>query len=281
MNARIVLNCFALAFASANVLAQQSITPSAGSASPISGGQVALANKIYGHEVRGSDNEQLGNLNNLVVDLESGRVLYAVIGSGKTRVAVPPEVFAGTEPSGNFLRVNVTKQKVDGAPQFGAPMDNDTGLGSAAFVSQVYSYFGKNPWWQGTAPANEGTFHNVHKASQLLGMKVQNVNNQNIGKINNLAVNLPEGRVVAVLFSPDASLGLNGNVYPMPPQAVTLSSDRKNLVSNIDASKLGSAPHFSGSNFPNFSDQSYIAQVYQYYGKQTWFGTPTAQPTGR
>src|SRR5512146_1598819 len=85
-------------------------------------GQVALANQVYGHQVMGSDNQKIGNLNNLVVDLESGRILYGVIGTGQSRVAAPPEIFTQTTPSGNELRVNATKQKVDGAPKFG-PVD--------------------------------------------------------------------------------------------------------------------------------------------------------------
>jgi len=243
-------------------------------------GQVAMANQVYGHQVLGSDNQKIGNLNNLVVDLESGRILYGVIGTGKNRVAVPPQVFTQTKPSANELRVNVDKQKVDGAPQFD-PIDKAGDWGSAAFVNQVYSYFGKSPWWQGSAPANEGAFHNVHKSSQIIGLNVQNVNNQNVGKINNLAVDLPDGRVVVLVLSPDSALNLGGNLYPMPPQAFTLSSDKKNLVSNIDASKLASAPHFASNNPPNFSDPNYIAQIYQFYGKQTWFGPGGAQPTGR
>src|SRR5256885_3361517 len=43
-------------------------------------GHVERANKLIGKEVLGSDNQKLGKIDNLVVDLESGHVLYAVIG---------------------------------------------------------------------------------------------------------------------------------------------------------------------------------------------------------
>jgi len=244
-------------------------------------GQVAPVSQVYGHQVKGSDNQKIGNLNNLVVDLESGRILYGVIADGNNRVAVPPELFTQTLPSNNYLRLNTTKQKVDGAPKFG-PVDQPGKLGGAEFISQVYSYFGQSPWWQGSTPANEGSFHNVHKSSQLLGTKVEDVNNQALGEINNLAVDLPAGRVAVLTMAPASSFNLGNNVYPIPPQAFTLSQDQKNLVSNLDAAKLASAPHFAKNNWPNFSDQNYVAQIYQYYGKQPWFGGSTgAQPTGR
>jgi len=185
-------------------------------------GHVEMVNEVYGHQVLSSDNQKVGNLNNLVVDLESGRILYGVIGTGGKRVAVPPELFSGTGTSNNTVQANVPRQKLEGAPQFGTVEKSDT-LGSAAFLSQVYSYFGLSPWWQGSTPANEGSFHNVHKSSKVMGMKVENVNNQPVGKIQNLAVDLPAGRVVALILAPDSSLNLSTNRYPLPPQAFTLS----------------------------------------------------------
>jgi hypothetical protein len=35
------------------------------------------------------------------------------------------------------------------------------------------------------------------------------------------------------------------------------------------------APHLSNDNWPNLTDPSFVAQVYQYYGKQ-----PYPQPSG-
>ena len=280
MKTRSTAMLVSLALVSSVSLSYTTFAQQNASASTAGLGQVAMAKQVYGHQVLGSDNQKIGNLNNLVVDLESGRILYGVVGTGKNRVGVPPQIFTQTTPTSNELRVNVDKQKVDGAPQFDS-IDKSGEWASAAFASQVYSYFGQSPWWQGSGPANEGSFHNVHKASQVMGLSVQNVNNQNVGKIHNIAVDLPDGRIVALVLSPDSSLNLGDNLYPMPPQAFTLGSDKKNLVSNIDASKLASAPHYASNNAPNFSDANYIAQVYQFYGKQTWFGTGGAQPTGR
>src|SRR5690242_19262061 len=94
-------------------------------------GQVERANKLIGREVIGSDNQKLGKLDNLVVDLESGHILYAVIGSGgvgaigEKKFAVAPGVF--TEPQaasesknpfskGPDLQANIDKAKLNGAP---------------------------------------------------------------------------------------------------------------------------------------------------------------------
>src|SRR6266404_1515000 len=45
-------------------------------------GYVERADKLIGKQVRSSDDEKLGKIENLVIDLESGRILYVVVGSG-------------------------------------------------------------------------------------------------------------------------------------------------------------------------------------------------------
>jgi hypothetical protein len=187
------------------------------------------------------------------------------------------------QTAGNILRANVDKQKIESAPQFTSDLDKPDQLGQASFVYRVYQYFGANPWWQGSAPAGQGSFHNVHKLNQLIGMNVEDVNNQTIGKTSNVVVDMPSGRLLYVVFAPASNLNLGNNLYAMPSDAFTLGSDQKHLVTNIDRQKLASAPHFDKSNWPSLNDPTFASQVYQYYGKQAWFnsGAGNYQPTGR
>ncbi len=243
-------------------------------------GRVNVASDVYGKQVMSSDNQKVGNLNNLIIDFESGRILYATIGTSQGKVAVAPEIFTQTPgPKDTTVRANVTKQKIDGAPKFNES-DNSASLGNAGFISQVYQYFGQSPWWQGSSqPANVGSFHNVHKANEAVGMNVVNVNNTPLAKVHNIVIDLPAGRVLYVVLEPDSNLGLGNNLYVLPPQALTLSSDQKNLVSGIDKAKLAAAPHFQKGKWPNVADRSFASQVYQYFGKQAYFNNMA--PTGR
>src|SRR5438105_1016716 len=45
-------------------------------------GNLERVNKLIGKDVMSSDNQKIGKIDNLILDLESGRVLYAVVGSG-------------------------------------------------------------------------------------------------------------------------------------------------------------------------------------------------------
>ena len=155
-------------------------------------------------------------------------------------------------------------------------------MGQASFVNQVYQYFGQTAWWKGAQSADTGTLHNVHKAKDLIGMKVKNAGNEELGKIDNLMLDLPAGRVAFAILNPDSSLNLGNNFYALPPKALTLSSDQRNLVSDLTKDKLSSAPYFAKDQWQNLSDASFASKVYQYYGKQAWFETGSGlQPTGR
>jgi sporulation protein YlmC with PRC-barrel domain len=242
-------------------------------------GKVERASKVLGKEVMSSDNQKVGKIDDLVVDLESGHILYVVANAAHGKVALAPEILS--EPSDNNVHANANKQKLDSAPQFTSDVDKPDQLGQASFVSGVYQYFGQSSWWQGHTAANTGAFNNVHKVSDLDGMKVLNESNQTIAKVADTAVELPHGRVVYVILNPDSSLKLGNNYYAQPPNALSWNANQKALISGVTREQLASAPHFSKDNWSTLSSPTFAAKVYQYYGKQPWFQPGGLQPTGR
>jgi sporulation protein YlmC with PRC-barrel domain len=251
-------------------------------------GQIERWNKLKGREVLGTDNQKLGKLEDTVVDLESGHILYAIVGSGgilgagEKKYALAPGAF--TEMSGNDLRFNGDKAKLNGAPEFTKDIDKDGERSKADFVNKVYQHCGQTAWWQGpNAPASAGQFNNVHKTSSLIGKNIKNVNDEAMGEVDNVMLNLPAGRVPFLILEPSPALSLGNNLYALPPNAFTMNKDGKSLTSDISKEKLAGAPHFDKNNWAQTSDPAWAAQVYQYYGKQAYFDTTGSklQPTGR
>ena len=250
--------------------------------------QFERAKKLIGKEVQDSQGQKAGKIDDIVADLESGRVLYVVIGSGgvlgagEKKHAVAPQIFENA--SAESLKLTIDKEKLSSAPEFTKEMDKDSELGKMEFVSKVYDNSGQKQMWQSVyGTATTGSFNNVHKLSDLEGMKVKNSSDETMGKVENLVVDLPQGRIGYVILSPDSSLDLGDNLYALPPDAFTLGTDRKTLVSGITKDKLASAPHFTKDDWSKISDPSFASQVYQFYGKQAWFNTSgtSLQPTGR
>src|SRR5579859_4894202 len=102
-------------------------TPNATSINPLS--HTERAANLFGRELISSDNQKVGKVDNLVVDLESEHILYVIVDANHGKVAVLPEIFG--ESSGNTLKANVNKQKIDNAPQFTSSIDSPSELGQA------------------------------------------------------------------------------------------------------------------------------------------------------
>ncbi|HLP78898.1 MAG TPA: PRC-barrel domain-containing protein [Candidatus Paceibacterota bacterium] len=249
-------------------------------------GTVERASKVIGREVRSNSDQKIGKIDDLVVDLESGRILYAVvsaggfIGVGDRLVAVPVSVF--TEQN-KQLRLDADKQKLTDAPQFVSSGDKRDEMFSPAFAGSVNKYFGGNAtWMEDSSGKIGGKFGNVHTANDLIGMDVRNVSNETIAKVENVMVDLSAGRVPYVVLSPDRSLNLSAGrdaLYAIPPNALTASGDGKTLNTGIDKQKLASAPHFNKNQWPDMANHSWATRVYEYFGKEPYFGQGSLQPT--
>ena len=61
------------------------------------------------------------------------------------------------------------------------------------------------------------TLGHVQKAKDFMGMPVRNMQNEEIGKVDNFIVSLPTGRIVAVIISSGGFLGMDGELSAVPP----------------------------------------------------------------
>ena len=81
-------------------------------------GKVERADKLIRRDIRNARGQRIGRVEDLAVDLDSGRVLYAIVGGlPKTsrRVAVPPTIF---REQNSRLISSVDPQTLINAPQF-------------------------------------------------------------------------------------------------------------------------------------------------------------------
>jgi sporulation protein YlmC with PRC-barrel domain len=240
-------------------------------------GKIESAKKLIGREIQTAQGQKAGEVKDFVVDLESGRVLYGIIsaggflGIGDELTVVPPAAF--TSSTDARLIISADKEKLTSAPRF--TKDREAKLADTQFTKQIHQHFGQSLGW-------EGSFNLVHKASELIGMNVKNVSDQNVGDINDLGIDMTSGRVTYVILGAGGVLGAGEKNYVMPPNAFTLASDNKSLVTSIDKEKLANAPELRNNNWQQISDASFAGRVYQHYGKQPyWSGSATLTPTGR
>src|SRR5689334_8327576 len=144
-------------------------------------GRVEKADQVIGSDIKNPQGQTLGKIDDVVLDLESGHILYAVASVGGNDVAVAPESFTPGGGARSFT-LNADKQKLTQAPLVNKAQAAQ--MADANFVNSVYQYWNQQPWWQGAAqPTGRATFGNVHKLSELKGMTVKNSSNQDLGKV--------------------------------------------------------------------------------------------------
>ena len=113
----------------------------------------------------------------------------------------------------------------------------------------------------------------VQKASRLLGTPVSNLQDERLGQVENLMVDVSAGRIVAVIISSGGYIGLGDELSAVPPTALRFNARHDTL--QLDASKemLASSPHFKANQWPDFSQPGYAGEVYHAYRVEPYFST--------
>jgi len=119
----------------------------------------------------------------------------------------------------------------------------------------------------------------IQTLGKLRGMPVRNRQEEKLGKVENLVVDISRGRIVAVIISSGGFIGMNGELSAVPPTALSFNPEHDAL--QLDASKemLANSPHFKANQWPDFGQVGYAGGVYRAYNVAPYFNiAPAAEP---
>lgn len=114
---------------------------------------------------------------------------------------------------------------------------------------------------------------NVQRASKLIGMTVKNRQDETIGDVENVLVDLSSGRLVAVVISSGGFLGMGDELSAVPPTALRFSEDRDSLQLDASKEQLTSAPHFKANQWPDYSKSEQAEGLYRAYEVEPYFAS--------
>ena len=243
-------------------------------------GNTAKASDIIGADIKDTQDEEFGKVTELAVDLESGRVVHVIISSGgilglgDRTLAVPPQALTSGEKA---WRLNFDKEKLKEAPAFEISQWDENYQSNR--VAESYRFYGRQPYFQdlreGTraASVDPSGLGPVEKASKVIGIPVQNLQDEKLGKVENLILDLPAGRIVHVVISSGGFLGLGDQLSAVPPTAFRYNEAREILQLDSTKDALAKAPRFNSKEWPDFNDPAYSSGVYQAYGLEPYFDT--------
>ncbi len=101
----------------------------------------------------------------------------------------------------------------------------------------------------------------VMSASTLIGDKVVNEADEDLGKIEEIMLHVPSGRIAYAVLSFGGFLGMGDKLFAIPWEALKLDEDRKCFVLGIDKGKLKNAPGFDKDHWPDMADPTWGNQI--------------------
>ena len=115
------------------------------------------------------------------------------------------------------------------------------------------------------------THPNVLSTTAILGDSVVNRAGENLGKIEELMLDLEKGRVAYAIISFGGFLGMGEKLFAVPFEALKLDASREHFTLDVDKDKLKNAPGFYKNNPPQASDRTWGAEVYKFYGQKPYW----------
>src|SRR5215472_884983 len=94
----------------------------------------------------------------------------------------------------------------------------------------------------------------VLSASTLGRDSVSNAAGEHLGKVDEIMIDIPSGRIAYVVLSFGGVFGLGNKLFAIPWSAVTVDEDEKCLILNVDRRTLEKAPGFEKDTWPDMAD---------------------------
>jgi sporulation protein YlmC with PRC-barrel domain len=116
----------------------------------------------------------------------------------------------------------------------------------------------------------------VLSTSTISGDKVCNLEGEDLGKIEDLVLDLDSGRVAYAVLSFGGFMGMGNKLFALPWESLAVDKGEHRIVLNVPKEKLENAEGFDKDNWPDFADPAFRDRTYSYYGAAPWESGHTA-----
>jgi len=123
----------------------------------------------------------------------------------------------------------------------------------------------------------ERRYRRVLSASTLAGDAVKNSTGEDLGKVDEIMIDIPTGRVAYAVLSFGGILRMGNKLFAIPWDALRVDEDQKCFILDVDRLTLENAPGFDKDNWPDMADVSWGTQIHSYYGRKPYWETETTE----
>jgi sporulation protein YlmC with PRC-barrel domain len=217
----------------------------------------------------------------------SGKLAYVIVASGGILGlgadfhAVPPKAFSHETTAARVLTLDMTKERWEGSPKF--KKDQLTGLN--AHSEQIEKYFAdagkddskaqakigdakaevkiKTPDINAAAKSDAKS-EPLRLASDLIGKQVVTQQNEDVGKVSDLLVDMKSAKVAFAIISTGTLLKPANTRYAVAPQNLSMGTEKNKIVLNADRNTLEKAEVFDAEKWQVTGRTSGTAGIFKY-----------------
>ena len=223
------------------------------------------ASQLMGKNVENPQGENLGEIKDLVIDVNNERVFYAIaefggfLGLGEKLFDYPVRSFNQTSADTDKLVLNVDKDNLKAVPGFA----RDSWPDWLTYGKQVDKYHGE------TVKLKPVPNQKLVRASELIGKDVDDRAGKDMGEIDDMVVNMNSGRIHYAVFEFDQSWNLNDKLISLPLRAFNYVAGDQDLILNIDKESIDTKRAYQKDRWPEINDQNYRVETDRYLGTLT------------
>jgi sporulation protein YlmC with PRC-barrel domain len=228
------------------------------------------AHELIGKEVKNTQGEDLGKIRDLVLTPDYQHVSYVALSSDGKLYAIPWQALK-VGPKGQ-ITMSATKEQFKTAPGFThnnwPSQGNSHWLTSAAAGQTTTGESTARPSTAAestapsAAPSAAGNMAvQARRVTHLTGTEVKNPEGQDIGDIEDFAINTADGRVIYDIISFGGVAGVGERYAAVPPASVRIQPQTHTAILNATRQTLD-AVAFKPSEFPNLGSREYMQRIY-------------------
>ena len=249
------------------------IPTSAGQLESVRLGLITRTTALIGAKVRDRGDSTLGKMEDVILDLSTGRAVAALFASGSDNQVTPVPARSFWTATRNKIMVNADKKRLKAAPCI--PKTDLSRTPELSRLSPSFNYFGQAlPQIPATGSGE------LSSAAEIVRQRLLSQNGQPLGQIEDVMVDLPVGRIIYLVIQPAGGADSLNIRYLVPPQAVRADTAGPALVLKADQAHFLAGPHFQKEYWTDLSRPDLSMAVLQHYNLQTAPNQPDskAQP---
>lgn len=202
------------------------------------------ASQLMGVAVEAKGGEKIGDIKNLAINTDNGRIRYAIVDGGSGTLYPIPLTAMKFANNRQRATVDTTTERMKDAPTF--KPDGWGTIGDSKWGKTVYEFYGLS-----RSADDDKDRPDFVPGAAVVGAKVESRKGDGLGSVKDVMVDTEKNAVAYTVLD----FGRDGKLFAVPWQSMTVKDSGKKIVMRgVDRDDLKEAPGFPNSRWPTYKD---------------------------